>query len=56
MEEVCDFIEERLAPSVLDGSDVRDGCIYRQPTNKELEKWAFAADQSNIDEVRESDD
>ena len=40
MEEVCDFIKERIAPSIFNGSHDRDGCVYRELTNKELEQWA----------------
>ncbi|KAE8902155.1 hypothetical protein PF007_g908 [Phytophthora fragariae] len=56
MEDVCNMIEERMAPARFDGTNIRDGFIYRELTPSDLDNWALAVAPVNLSEVQTSDD
>ncbi|KAE9040228.1 hypothetical protein PR001_g7174 [Phytophthora rubi] len=56
MEEVCNMTEERMAPARFDGTNIRDGFIYRELTPSDLDNWALAVAPVKLSEVQTSDD
>ncbi|GMF38410.1 unnamed protein product [Phytophthora fragariaefolia] len=56
MTEVCDYIEEHVAPTVFDDTNVADGYLYALMAPSVVEQWALADDPINSFEVRRSEE
>ncbi|GMF29845.1 unnamed protein product [Phytophthora fragariaefolia] len=55
MEEVCNMIDERIAPVRFAGTNIRDGFIYHDLTPSEIDNWALGIELINLSEVQTSD-
>ncbi|KAE8883921.1 hypothetical protein PF005_g21781 [Phytophthora fragariae] len=56
MPEVCDYIEEPVAPAVFDGTNVADGYLFGLMAPSNVDQWALAVDPIHIFEVRCSEE
>ncbi|KAE9109241.1 hypothetical protein PF010_g11625 [Phytophthora fragariae] len=53
MPEVCDYIEEPVAPAVFDGTNVADGYLFGLMAPSNVDQWALAVDPIHIFELEE---